>query len=204
MKKTTTRLSHKRDIEFLFEMGTLKNVQRSWQQFVGMECANNLEHSFRVAFIALLIARMEGVTNEEKILKMALIHDLAEARVSDLNYMHKVYTKGDEDRAANDMLRGTSFVDFFKDILKEYEMRKSPEARIVKDADNLDVDVEMKEFEERGSQLPRKWDAARKIIRDKKLYTKSAKTLWDELAKSDVAAWHLTTNKWYLIPDAGK
>src|SRR3989344_524189 len=199
MKKTTTRLSYKRDIEFLFEMGTLKNVQRSWQQFVGMECANNLEHSFRVAFIALLIARMEGVTNEEKILKMALIHDLAEARVSDLNYMHKVYTKGDEDRAANDMLKGTSFVDFFEDILKEYEMRKSPEARIVKDADNLDVDVEMKEFEERGSQLPRKWDAARKIIRDRKLYTKSAKRLWDELAKSDVAAWHLTTNKWYLI-----
>ncbi|MDO8470531.1 MAG: HD domain-containing protein [bacterium] len=204
MKNKTTSSSHKRDIEFLFEMGTLKNIQRSWQQFVGMDCANNLEHSFRVAFLALLIARMEGVKNEEKVLKMALAHDLAEARVSDLNYMHKVYTEGDEDRASHDMFKGTLFKDIFGDILKEYETRNSPEAKIVKDADNLDVDVEMKEFEERGSQLPRKWMAARKIIRNKKLYTKSAKQLWDKLQKSDVASWHLTTNKWYLVPNAGK
>ena len=44
----------------------------------------------------------------------------------------------------------------------------------------------------------------RKFVRDKKLYTKTAKTLWDKLQKANVAQWHMEANKWKKIPDAGK
>jgi hypothetical protein len=60
----------------------------------------------------------------------------------------------DEEKAAHDSFAGTLLEDINEDVLSEYEMRQTIEAKIVKDADNLDIDVELKEFEERGSQLP--------------------------------------------------
>ncbi len=194
---------NKRDIEFLFEIGSLRNVERGWRQHLAMDCSSNVEHSFRVVFIALMLARSEGIKDEEKITKMALVHDLAESRTLDFAYIQKVYIKADEEKAAQDLFEGTSLKNLI-DILLEYETRKTPEAKIVKDADNLDIDLEMKELEEKGSKLPKKWQAFRKQIRDKKLYTESAKSLWDLLQTVDAADWHLTANKWVKMPDAGK
>lgn len=193
-----------RDIEFLFEIGTLRNTERGWKQHLAVECATDPEHSFRVAFIALLLARKEGVTNEEKIVKMALVHDLAETRVSDHSYMQKVYVTSDEERAAKDLFAGTALDDLRSEILAEYEARQTIESKIVKDADNLDIDFEFKELEERGSQIPRKLAATRKMVRDEKLYTQSAKDFWDELQDADPSSWHLTANKFFKVPGAGK
>jgi len=194
---------NKRDIEFLFEIGSMRNMSRGWKQHLAMDCASNTEHSFRVAFIALMLARAEGVNDEEKILKMALIHDLAESRTSDVGYIQKVYVETDEEKATQDLFKNTGLENLLE-ILKEYESRKTPEAKIVKDADNLDIDLELKEIEERGSKFPRKVQKFRSQIRNEKLYTKSAKSLWDLLQTVDVSDWHLVANKWVKIPDAGK
>ena len=193
----------KKDIDLLFEMGSMHNIQRGWRQHLGMDCFNILEHSYRVIWIALILARAEGVKDEEKIMKMALVHDIPETRVSDLSYVQKVYTTGDEKLAAKEMLEDSSVADFF-DILNHYEERDSIEAKIVKDADNLDVDLELKELEERGSQLPKKWKHFRQMLRDEKLYTQSAKELWDMLQTCDVADWHMSVNKWLRIKNAGR
>lgn len=198
-----------RDIEFLFEIGTMKNIDRTWEQMLGMKCATNPEHSFRVAFLALLIARREVAAgrfaplSEEKMLKMALVHDLPEARTGDLHYIGKVYAETHDEKAAADMFAGTSLQDLNSEILYEYGERESMESKIVKDADNLDVDVELKELEERGSHLPKKWVGNRRIVRDEKLYTESAREIWDEIQSADPAAWHLFSNKWYKISGAG-
>jgi 5'-deoxynucleotidase YfbR-like HD superfamily hydrolase len=135
---------------------------------------------------------------------MALVHDLAETRTSDLSYVQKVYVKADEHASARDLFEGTMLKDLNAEVLHEYEGRQSLESRVVKDADNLDIDIELKELEERGSQLAKKWEATRKLVRDEKLYTQSAKELWDEIQESDPASWHLKSNKWYKIPRAGK
>jgi putative hydrolase of HD superfamily len=196
--------NNERNIEFLFEIGSLRNVQRGWRQHLGMDCSNILEHTMRVIWLALIIARKDGVHNEEKIIKMAMVHDLAETRTTDLSYIQKVYVDANEDASAKDLFSETSVQNFYSDILQEYEKRESIEAKIVKDADNLDIDLELKELEERGSQLSKKWADFRKMVRDKKLYTQSAKDLWDVLQKVDVADWHLTANKWVKQPNAGK
>ncbi len=194
----------KRDIEFLFEIGSLRNMDRGWKQHLAMECANNIEHTFRVVFLALLIARKEGCKNEEKIIKMALVHDLAESRTLDFSYIQKVYINADEKRATEDLFKNTNLADLNRNTLEEYEKRKTLEAKIIKDADNLDIDLELKELEERGSKIPEKFAEYRKIIRNEKLYTDSAKELWDLIQEVDVADWHLVANKWHKIPDAGK
>lgn len=195
---------NKRDLEFLFEIGSLRNLQRGWRQHFGVDCANVLEHTLRVIWLALVLARKEKIANEEKIIKMALIHDVEETRTTDLSYVQKVYVNADDEKAAKDMFAETSLDDFYKDIFHEYKERKSIEAKIVKDADNLEVDLELKELEERGSKLPEKWKEFRAKVRNEKLYTESAKEMWDEIQKSDVSAWHLNANKWLKIPDVGK
>jgi len=192
-----------RDLDFLFEMGSMRNIPRAWVQHLGVPVASNLEHMMRVIFLALLIARREGKGDENTIIRMALVHDLAETRTADLAYVHKVYTDTYDARAAHDLFAGTTFTDF--DAAHDtYEKRDSIEAKIVKDADNLDIDLELKEFEEQGHKLPGKWKAMRKFVRDKKLYTKTAKKLWDELQKADVSQWHMEANKWKKIPTAGR
>ena len=193
-----------RDIEFLYEVGSLRYQQRTWRQQVGLDVANDLEHTIRVIWLSLILARREGVKNEEKIIKMALIHDIGETRTGDHNYIQRVYVETQEEKAAKHLFSKTSLEDFTDNPLHEYEQRISLESQIVKDADNLDVDLELRELANQGSKMLTKWRKARRLVRDEKLYTQSAKNLWDELDKVDVADWHLTANKWYKIPSAGK
>lgn len=194
---------NKRDIEFLYEIGTLKNIERSWNQTLGVSTASVLEHTVRVMCLALIIAKKEGA-DTDKVLRMALVHDLSETRTADGNYIHKVYVKTDDEKAAQHLFAETSLEYLRLDALEEYEQRQSLEAKIVKDADNLDVDLEMKELEERGSKLVEKWKGFRKKVRDDKLYTDSAKELWDLIQTVDVSSWHLAANKWVHMPKAGK
>lgn len=197
-------MSIQRDIELLYEIGSLRNVPRGWRQHLGMDCASDLEHTMRVVFLATMIGRYEGNVDEAKIVKMALVHDLPETRVADHGIVQKVYvTNIDEERAAEDMFRDTGLNDY-AGLFKEFEDRECLEAKIVKDADNLDIEIELRELEEMGSKLPEKWSAFRRKVRDEKLYTQTAKNFWDELQNSDPASWHLKTNKWLQIPDAGK
>lgn len=192
-----------RDLEFLYEIGTLRNIERGWRQHLGEGVATDPEHSFRVAFIAHLLAKEEGA-DMQKVMLMALVHDLAETRTGDMSYMQRIYTKTDEHRAAADMLEGTSFRETVGALMEEYEKRETLEAKIVKDADNMDIDLELKELEERGSLMPKKWEETRLIVRNQKLHTQSAKRLWDMIRTSDVSSWHLKSNKWYKLPDTGR
>ena len=132
------------------------------------------------------------------------MHDVGESRTGDTNYLQAVYTTKETARAVRDTFSNTTLVDLYSDILKEYDARKTLAAKIVKDADNLDVDIELKEMEERGSLIAKKMMSSRKIIRKQKLYTKTGKRIWDEIQKADPSAWHLAANKWVKMKNAGR
>lgn len=176
-----------RDIEFLYEIGTLRLMQRTWVQFLQTNVADNADHIFRVMWIALTIARYENVKNEEKIIKMALIHDVAETRTPDTNYVSKIYSSRDEEKAMNHILKDTVFENEFEELFKEYENRKTIESQIVKDADNLDVDFELSEIYTRGHTIKKIWK--RTVVRNK-LFTKTAKKIWDEIQTANPNKWH--------------
>ncbi len=192
-----------RNIDFLYEIGSLRNVPRGWRQHLGFDVASDLEHTVRLIWLALMISRMEKQGDENKIIKMALVHDVAETRISDLSYVQKVYVKADEEKAADDIFKGT-IVNDFRQILADFESRDSIEAKIVKDADSLDVDIELRELQDQGSKLPEKLASQRQKVRDEKLYTESAKNLWDEIVKSDPSHWHRSMNKYITDPNAGR
>ena len=194
----------RRDIEFLYEIGTLRNVERTWRQVLGPGVATVLDHTVRTVFLAFLLARMEGEKDEARVMKMALVHDLTEARTGDTNAVHAVYTTRDELKAAKDLFADTLFQDFSSEILREYKERKSCVSRIVKDADNLDVELELSELKARGSDTARKMQKTRRARLLKALYTKSAKKLLREFPRVVPASWFLSSNKWVKIKDAGK
>ncbi len=183
-------MTMKRDIEFLYEASAFRFVDRTWKHFLYPGAANNAEHAFRVAWIALTLARMEKVRDHEKVLKMALIHDLAESRCGDVNYVQRQYVTRDEHAAIGDMLADTIHEEDMREVLREYEERKTKAAQVVKDADNLDVDLELREAHAQGIALRDLWKENRDTYLPPKLYTASAKKLRKALVAANPHDWH--------------
>ncbi len=186
----------KRDIDFLFEIGSLRNVPRAWQQVLTGKVQNISEHIFRTAMIGWVIAMAEKA-DVSKVIKMCLIHDIAESRVGDISFMHRDYVTRHEKLAETHIFQNTMLEKEAQVLLKEYDERKSLEAKIVKDADNIDCDLELKELARIGDSAAVGMRDHRHIIRAKKLYTQTAKRMWDEIQKVDPDAWHqVLTSKW--------
>jgi putative hydrolase of HD superfamily len=180
-----------RDIEFLYEIGTLRFIPRQWQRFLNADFANLAEHHLRVMWLALIIAKYEEADGS-KVLKMALVHDIMESRTGDLDYLSRQYVDRDEELGLKDMLSKTSLEkDDFFELWREYEALESLEAKVVKDADILDVDFELNEQEVRGFKLKKAWQNQRSYISKNRLRTKTAKRIWRELQTSDPHQWHL-------------
>ncbi len=184
-------MSTKRDIELLYEIGNFRHMERMWRRFLNPDFQNNTEHSFRVAWVALALASQEKTGDHEKILKMALVHDLPESRCGDVDYIARQYVKRDEDAAVKDMFGDTSLGDEFISLFHEYEKRECMEAKIVKDADNLDVEFELREQGARGHAIDKIWQTTREESVYPKLFTESAKKMWKEIRESGPFDWHL-------------
>jgi putative hydrolase of HD superfamily len=180
-----------RDIDFLYEVGTLRYAIRTWSQFLNPNCQNLTEHLFRVVWIALVIAKHEGVTDTAKIIKMAMIHDVSESRSVDVNYVSRQYADRHEEAALADTLEGTVLSEEFLPIWEEYEKRESLESKIVKDADHLDVDLELKELEAMGNKLGNALYSSREKALESRFFTQTARNMWKEIQHSDPHHWHL-------------
>lgn len=191
-----------RDIAFLYEIGCLRHIQRTWKQFLNPDFQNLSEHIIRVIWIALTIAKYEGVDNTEKIMKMALVHDLSESRSVDSHYISRQYVERHEEEALSDTLGGTAVADEFLAIWREYEERDCIEAKIVKDADTIDVDLELKEQEYRGLKLGEDTFEGRQYVAQTKLFTETAKEMFFAIQESNPNDWHIkgknrfTTGDW--------
>ena len=187
MKKSTNK---NRDLELLYELGSLRFIQRTWRHFYNPDFKNLAEHHLSVAWISLMLAKQEGVTNTDKILKLAILHDVAESRTGDVNYIQRQYVERNEDLGIADIFDSTSLRDEFTALWKEYKEMKTIEAQIVKDADMLDVDLELKEQEAKGNNLRKEWVKSRNFVFKHKLYTKTAKKIWKQIQTSNPHDWH--------------
>lgn len=179
------------DVNFLFEMGSIRFIDRMWKRFLRDDFANLADHHFRVFWIAMIIAAHEKNVDTGKIAKLALIHDIAESRTGDVDYLARQYTERNEELAIGDMLGGTAIEEEFHALWEEYETRESIESKIVKDADNLDVDFELAEQAIKGSALESQWKDNRAFVAKEKLYTQAAKDLFAQLETANPHEWHL-------------
>jgi putative hydrolase of HD superfamily len=179
-----------RDLELLYEIGTLRFTRRQWSRFLNADFANLAEHHLRVMWLAMIIAKYEKA-DIDKVLKMALVHDIAESRTGDADYLSRQYVIRNEELGFKDMVKDTSLKKELQALYDEYEKRESLESKVVKDADTLDVDLELNEQEARGFKLKYAWKNQRGHVGKTQLYTQTAKKFWAAIQKSDPNEWHI-------------
>src|SRR3989344_4050557 len=141
----------KRVAQFFLEVGVLKRLPRSGWIQVGVQNPETVgSHSFRTALIAWALAKfLNADTN--KVVKMGLLHDLEEARTGDLNMVNKRYHLNDKRaKAYSDALKNSPFVIEALVLITELSMGKTLEAKIVKDADKLDLFLQAFEYKSAG------------------------------------------------------
>ena len=144
-------------VDFIYEVGILSKTPRSGLWFLGTGNQSVAEHLLRTAYITYCLCYLTPKVNQERAILMALVHDLGEARTSDLNYVHQKYGRLAEGQAISDIAQ---MVPFGKDIQKLYleeQGRKTLEAQLVKDADNIEWLTTMREEETKGNIKAREW-----------------------------------------------
>jgi putative hydrolase of HD superfamily len=172
-------------INFLFEVGMLKKTPRTGYQFLGSGRESVAEHSFRTAVIGYLLSKQEPDADTYKVTLMCLFHDFHEARTGDHNYVNKKYVKVDEDRAVQDLSDGLPFGDDIVSLTREFNEGDSLEARISRDADQLDLILELKEQQDLGNRSAKDWLG----YALKRLQTDSAKELAEEAMRTEYTDW---------------
>lgn len=189
---------HKKIANFLFEVGILARTPRSGFHFLGTGDQTVAEHINRVGFVGYMLAIMDGKVDISKVLQMCLLHDIAEARISDLNYVHQKYVERKEKEAIKDLTDSVPFGKKMFDTLAEYEERKSKESILVKDADNLEWILALKEEVDTGNTRALAW--IKPAI--KRLRTKNAKDIASAIMKLDSNDWWFDKksqkSKWWV------
>ena len=187
-KKTRTE-KRKSDFErvahFIYEAGIHSKTHRSGVWFLGSGTQSVAEHLFRTALIAYSLCYFIPKANKEKVLLMSLSHDLGEGRTSDLNYVHQRYGRLAEAQAVADIAQSIPFGDTFKKLYEEEQERKTIEAKIVRDADQLEWVASLRTEEEKGNKKARRWAT----LAVKRLATAPGKRLGALLMKTHPDSW---------------
>ncbi len=170
-------------VDFLYQAGSLKDVDRSGWKTVGIAPESVSEHSYRTALIAYFLAKEEGLEDREGVLIAALLHDVHEARTTDLHLVAKQYADVDEKRARDDAL------ETLPDFLRPFKDKRIME--VVKDADKLECIFQAKEYQDLGNPYVKDWiKNASSALR-----TPSAKKLCREALERDAFAWLFEARK---------
>ena len=158
----------------LLELQRLKRLDRTGWVLRGLPpgAESVAAHSYGVALAAMLLAdevRARGVgVDVERVLRVALLHDLAETRTGDMprtvaEYYGAELRRRAERAAFDDIMRGLDprRGEPYSRLHEDYEERASLEARLVKAADVVDLLAQALYFERAGARgLDEFWENA--------------------------------------------
>ena len=176
-------------LNFIFEAGLLKRVKRSGWWVLGIDDPESVaDHSFRCAVIGYLLAGMEGA-DCGKVLKMSLLADMCEARITDLHKMAQNYCDfpAAENKAAAAQIKylpGKIRQDIYG-LRAEYQAQKTRESIIARDADILECLIQAEEYYQYGFRGAAKFTQTPPSF----LKSKSAKRLWNLAKTGDINKW---------------
>jgi putative hydrolase of HD superfamily len=180
----------------------LKRTPRTGYQFLGSGRESVADHSFRTAIIGYVLSLRESGSDPYKTILMCLVHDLHEARTGDHNYVNKRYVNIDEDKAVDDLAENIPFGEEIKCITREFNKGESLEAIISRDADQLDLILELKGQKDLGNKYAEDW----LYYAVQRLVTKSAREMAQEILKTDSTDWWFDkkTDLWVNGPGKNK
>jgi putative hydrolases of HD superfamily len=173
-------------IEALLQGNQLKRTARTgWVQRGVPEAENVAAHTFGVCYVTLILATLiEEPIDREKALQMAILHDLAEGLTSDIPAPAWRFlpagTKREMERGAmRTILDGLPFAPVFTAVWEEYGESITYEARLVHDADKIDLFLQAGVYEEQaGNRHLREFWAA-----PVHFYTPQAQAIYEALRR---------------------
>jgi putative hydrolase of HD superfamily len=151
-------------LDFLSTAGKLKTIPRTGWVESGVENPESVaDHSFRAALTAMVLSDSRGL-DTCKVMRMALLHDLAEAETGDIILMMKQSNHlAMENQTMRQILSGLDESQrlLYWETWLEYQRKESPEAVLVHDADKIEMVLQVSEYQNRypDSRLDRFWHA---------------------------------------------
>jgi putative hydrolase of HD superfamily len=147
-------------VQFLSLCQRLKTTKRTgWVNHGVKESESIADHMYRMAVMAIIATDIPGI-NRDRCVKMAVVHDIAEAIVGDITPSDGVSKeeKNRRESAAMDemcqLLGGGIQAEEMKELWMEYENNSSAEAKLVKDFDKVEMILQALEYEtEQGKNL---------------------------------------------------
>jgi len=175
-------------LDFFKTAANLKKIPRQgWIDKLTLDNPESVaDHSYSMAVMSMVISDLENY-NSEKILKMVLLHDLAESKIGD-------YTPEQLSNEKKNKLENNAFDEIIKnlpDLIKsqylqiwqEYQGNNSPESKIVHQIDRLEMALQAKIYQKDGhsqEKLESFFESAKTDITDpklKELFTKIIKDM---------------------------
>ena len=143
-------------LDFFKNALNLKKISRQgWIDKLSIEHPESVaDHSYSMAIMGMVISDFEN-HDTEKILKMILLHDLAESKIGD--FTPEQITKSEKEKIENDAFYDiietlpNSIKLSYTSIWKEYQNQISVEAKIVHQIDRLEMALQAKMYEKSGS-----------------------------------------------------
>jgi putative hydrolases of HD superfamily len=140
------------------QLATLKLMPRTgWLQRGVAHAESVAEHTFGVATLALLVGDTVGDVDRGKLLTIAVLHDLAEALLSDLPASARRFIGADhkhdaERRAIEELFAKLPNCAEYLALWEEYACGRSREARLVKGIDRVEMLAQALAYERAGSR----------------------------------------------------
>jgi len=195
MSNKSQDLQYRQLARFVYESGIHSKTPRSGFWLLGSGTQSVAEHLFRCTFITYALCHLEPKADRDKAILMSLVHDFAEGRTSDLNYMHQRYGRLAETAAFDDIASSVPFGKEMQVLYIEEQGRETLEAKIVKDADQLEWIASLREEEVKGNVKAQTWIP----IAVKRLKTAAGKRIAKELVKTHPDAWWFDkTDTWFV------
>jgi putative hydrolase of HD superfamily len=172
-------------LQFLLALSGLKRIPRSGWLSHGVslpDVESVAEHTFSTSALSMILADLEerrGVRVDiEKVLRMTVLHDLAESFTFDISqaYLQHMGKRGRsikrevEKNAWEHLAKGITdrkLAGKYKSLQSEYDSSNTKESKIVHAADSLDILLQIVDYKRRGypaALFSDLWNERRKMV----------------------------------------
>ena len=175
-------------LDFFKTAANLKKIPRQgWvDKLSNPDPESVADHSYSMAVMSMIIADLENY-NSEKILKMVLLHDLAESKIGDYtpNQISNEKKKELENNAFYEIVENLPEIikSRYLKIWQEYQENISSESKIVHQIDKLEMTLQAKLYQKEGyskEKLESFFESAKIEITNTKLKELFRKIVEDE------------------------
>lgn len=140
-------------LSFALLIGKSKKIKRSGWLREGIKDSESVaEHCFRLSVFSMVLAKTLGV-NQEKLIKMAIIHDLGETKTGDIvvergrtiDVNRKTKKEAGEKKIVDEVL--SQFGSDYSEIFQEMVERKTNDSIVFWQLDKLEMAIQAFEYE---------------------------------------------------------